>query len=106
MVDERIRLKDVATRVMKRMMNRLAASVFDAWYDEIREQVENREAAYRSVIIMMKLRMVQWCFKEWARKCVGIAQARTRESARSSAGYAIVRWSYACRSGRRIHRTR
>ena len=76
MVDERIRLKDVATRVMKRMMNRLAASVFDAWYDEIREQVENREAAYRSVIIMMKLRMVQWCFKEWARKCVGIAQAR------------------------------
>ena len=71
-----MRRRDVAMRVARRMLRRLQAAVFDAWYENVQLAVEAREDKLRHAYIMMHLRVVQLCFRAWAQTCAGDAARR------------------------------
>ena len=77
-VEARIRLRKLAMRVGRRMMNRVQAATFDSWYEFIQASIEKREATLRKVIVQLHYKWVAMCFGAWSGLNKGVTDRRSK----------------------------
>jgi hypothetical protein len=77
-VEERIRLRELAMRIGRRMMNRVQAATFDSWYECIQASIEKREATLRKAIVQIHYKWVAMCFGAWSGLSQGVTDRRSK----------------------------
>ena len=80
MCEARLRLRQLARKVIARMQGDLSHAVFDAWAEYVRGEVGRRYELRRTAINRMRAAVLTQCYEAWA-TVVG-AEARRQETMR------------------------